>query len=67
MNRAFLTQHMKMLGFKFEQNRTVSEEFDFLRGRGLGQGVPIYKLYSQLFLANHRLKYVYAFPAKISS
>ena len=60
-----LGKHMKMLGFKFEQNRTISEEFDFLRGEGVGQGVPIYKFYSQLLLANYRLKYVSAFPAII--
>ena len=34
MNRALLTQYMKMLGFKFEQNRTISEEFDYLMGVG---------------------------------
>ena len=26
-----IDMHMKMLGFKFEQNRTISEEFNFLR------------------------------------
>ena len=55
---------MKILGFQFEQNRTISEGFDFLRGEGGGQGVPIYKFYSQLLLANHILKYVSAFPAR---
>ena len=31
---------MKMLGFKFEQNRTISEEFYFLRGEGGGATGP---------------------------
>ena len=39
MNRALLTQHMKLSELKFEQNRTISEEFDYLMG--VGQGVPI--------------------------
>ena len=55
---------MKILGLKFEQNRTISGEFDFLRGEGVGQDVPIHKFYFRLLLANHRLKYVSAFSAK---
>ena len=34
-------KHMQMFCFKFQQNRTINEEFDFLRGEG--QGVPIYE------------------------
>ena len=53
-----------MLVFKFEKNRTISEECDFLKREGDGARCPIYKFYSQILLANHRLKYVSAFSAK---
>ena len=44
---------MQVFGFKFKQNRTISEEFDFLRGeRG---GIPILKFYSQLLLGNMKM------------
>ena len=32
---------MKMLSFKFQQNRTINEEFDFFE-RGGVRGTPIY-------------------------
>ena len=38
---------MKMLRFKFQQNRTINKEFDFWGGieerRGEGRGAPILK------------------------
>ena len=39
------TVKSNMLCFIFQQNRTMNEEFDILRGEGGGvkQGVPIYK------------------------
>ena len=47
---------MKMLCFKFHQNRPINEEFDFFdegakRPPG-GKGVPIHKFISQLLLVN---------------
>ena len=60
MNRALLTQHMKMLGFKFEQTRTISEEFDYFMG--VGHGVQILKFYSQLlFIGKHMKMYRFKF------
>ena len=46
-----------MLHFKFHQNRTINEEFDFFEGGGGGgaaggQGAPIHKFLSQLLLVN---------------
>ena len=44
-----------MLHFKFNQNRTINEEFDFLEGGGGaagGKGAPIHKFLSQLLLVN---------------
>ena len=46
-----------MLHFKFNQNRTINEEFDFFEGGGRGgaaggQGAPIHKFLSQLLLVN---------------
>ena len=29
--------HMKLLGFKFQQNRTINEKFDFFEGGGGGR------------------------------
>ena len=40
---------MKMLCFKFHQNRTINEELDFFEG---GAEVPIHKFLSQLSLVN---------------
>ena len=33
-NIIIIGKHMKTSGFKFEQNRTISEEYDFLSGEG---------------------------------
>ena len=44
---------MQILGFKFEENHIISEEFDFLRG--LRQEIPIYKFPSNLLLANMKM------------
>ena len=34
--------HMELLGFKFQQIHTISEDFDFFEG-WRGRGDPIYK------------------------
>ena len=47
-----------MLGFKFEQNCTISEEFDFLRGWGKGSSLLIYKFYS---IGNHMKMFCFKF------
>ena len=47
---------MQMLCFKFDQNRTINEEFNFFEGEGEaegppeGKGTPIHKFLSQLLL-----------------
>ena len=45
---------MKMLCFKFNQNRPINGEFDFFEGRGAlgGEEAPIYKFLSQLLFVN---------------
>ena len=47
---------MKVLCFKFHQNRTINEEFNFFEGEGEGhpgdKGTPIHKFLSQLLLVN---------------
>ena len=47
---------MKMLCFKFHQNRPINEEFDFFEGGGGGppggEGAPIYKFLSKLLFVN---------------
>ena len=48
---------MKMFCFKFQQNCTINEEYDFLRGGGGGReggskGTPIYKCQSELILVS---------------
>ena len=40
----FHMKHMKMFSFKFEQNRTISEEFNFLKGEGVGARGPHLKI-----------------------
>ena len=50
---------MRMLCFKFNQNRPINEEFDFFevggreeKGPPAGEGAPIHKMLSQLLLVN---------------
>ena len=44
---------MKMMCSRFQQNRIINEEFDFLSGGGGGdKGTPIYEFSSQLLLVN---------------
>ena len=44
---------MKRLGFKFEQNRTISDRFDFLRGEGGGaRDHHLYIIFS-IIIGNH--------------
>ena len=45
---------MKLLGLKFQQNHTISEDFDFwVKGDFDGvKGTSIYKFYSKLLLVN---------------
>ena len=40
---------MKKLSFKFQQNRTLNEQFDFFEGKR-GGGTLIFKFQSQLLL-----------------
>ena len=55
---------MKMSCFKFEQNHTINEEFDFFEGgrereRAPGsKGAPIHKTISQLLLVKKYKYYV---------
>ena len=42
---------MKLLCFKFQQNRIINEEFDLEEGGG-GQGDPIHKFECRLLLIN---------------
>ena len=43
---------MKFFCFKFQQNRTINEEFDFGGGMGEGNVTPIHKFDSQLLFLN---------------
>ena len=43
-----------MLGFKFEQYRTISEEFDFLRGEGGGARGLHLKILFSIIIGEHR-------------
>ena len=36
-----IDKHVEMFCFKFQQNRTINKEFDFLRGGGVDKGTPL--------------------------
>ena len=59
--RGGIGKHLKMLCFKFQQNRTINEEFNFWGGR---RGDPISKFQSQLVLVSKHMKIWFKNSAK---